>query len=88
MPRNWWPNTSTILKPVFPLKSVGYGKGQPVAHNANTRGIVDYWEDDEKQLESKSMDRQKYIAVLCVYSARSLPETRIDVFKQHEFSAN
>lgn len=79
------------LKTSFSIKkSVGYGKGNQLRNNANTRGIVDYWEDDEKNnWKVKAWTDKKYIAVLYAYSARSLPETRIDVFlNSMNFPAN
>jgi uncharacterized alpha/beta hydrolase family protein len=79
------------LKSSFSIKkSVGYGKGNQLRNNANTRGIVDYWEDDDKNSwKVKAWTDKKYIAVLYAYSAHSLPETRIDVFlNSMNFPAN
>lgn len=79
------------LKSSFSIqKSAGYGKGNQLRNNANTRGITDYWEDKEKNSwKVKAWTDKKYIAVLYAYSARSLPETRIDVFlNSMNFPAN
>lgn len=70
------------LKTSFSIqKAVGYGKGNQLRNNTNTRGITDYWEDNEKNSwKVKGWTDKKYIVVLYAYSNRNLPETKVDVF--------
>ncbi len=63
------------------LKSTGYGKGHRLANNENTRGILDYWEDDEKNnWKIKAWTNGKFIGVLYGYSAKELNETKLNIF--------
>jgi hypothetical protein len=63
------------------LKSAGYGKGHRLADNEKTRGVLDYWEDSDKNnWKIKGWTNGKYIAVLYGYSAKELPETKLNVF--------
>ena len=70
------------LKINFNIKSaVGYGKGNRLNNNENTRGIVDYWADDQKNnWKIKAWTDKKFIGVLYAYSAKELPEVKVDVF--------
>ena len=70
------------LKINFGIKSaVGYGKGNRLNNNEKTRGIVDYWTDDEKNnWKIKAWTDGKFIGVLYAYSAKELPESKVDVF--------
>jgi hypothetical protein len=61
-------------------KAVGYGKGNHLNKREDTRGIVDYWEDDEKNnWKVKGWTDGKFIGVLYAYSKKDLPD-KIDVF--------
>jgi hypothetical protein len=63
------------------LKSAGYGKGHRLANNETTRGVLDYWEDgDKNNWKVKGWTNGKFITVLYVYAKTDLPETKINVF--------
>ena len=63
------------------LKSAGYGKGHRLANHENTRGVIDYWEDSDKNnWKIKAWTDGKFIAVLYAYSAKELNETKVNVF--------
>ena len=63
------------------LKSAGYGRGHRLANNENTRGVLDYWEDSEKNnWKIKAWTNGKFIGVLYSYSAKELKETKINIF--------
>jgi hypothetical protein len=63
------------------LKSAGYGKGHRLANNQNTRGVLDYWEDREKNnWKVKAWTNGKFIGVLYGYSSKELNETKLNVF--------
>jgi len=70
------------LKTNFKItKSAGYGKGHRLNNNENTRGIIDYWEDNDKNnWKVKGWTNGKYIAVLYGYSAKELPESILNVY--------
>jgi len=70
------------LKTAFKItKSTGYGKGHQLANNAQTSGILDYWEDgDKNNWKVKAWTNGKYMAVLYGYSARVMNETKLNVF--------
>jgi hypothetical protein len=70
------------LKTSFNIqKSAGYGKGHRLAKNENTRGVLDYWEDNEKnKWKIKAWTDGKYIGVLYGYSAKELNETKLNVY--------
>ncbi len=70
------------LKQSFSVKkAVGYGKGNYLNNDTNTRGVVDYWEDaDKNSYKVKAWTNGKFIAVLFAYSLKPLPETKVDVF--------
>jgi hypothetical protein len=62
-------------------KAAGYGKGHRLANNDNTRGILDYWEDSEKNnWKIKAWTNGKFIGVLYGYSAKELNETKLNIF--------
>ncbi len=62
-------------------KSAGYGKGHTLNKNENTRGILDYWEDGEKnKWKVKAWTDGKFIGVMYVYSLKELPEQKVNVF--------
>ena len=63
------------------LKSAGYGKGQRLANNENTRGVIDYWEDSEKNnWKVKAWTNGNYIGVLYGFSAKELSESKLNVY--------
>jgi hypothetical protein len=62
-------------------KAAGYGKGLILNNNENTRGIVDYWEDKEKNSwKMKAWTNGKFIGVMYGFSKKELPETKLDLF--------
>lgn len=70
------------LKSSFKIqKSAGYGKGHRLANNENTRGVLDYWEDGEKNnWKIKAWTNGKFIGVLYAFSSKELPETKLNTF--------
>ncbi|MFZ1529032.1 MAG: hypothetical protein WAT19_09795 [Ferruginibacter sp.] len=70
------------LKTAFKIKSfTGYGKGHQLRNNENTRGMIDYWKDEEgKDWKVKGWTDGKYMAVLYAYSSKELTETKVNVF--------
>lgn len=73
---------SNYLKESFDItKAVGYGKGHRLNNNENTRGILDYWEDkDKNHYKIKAWTNGKYIGFQFVYSQKDLPEPKINAF--------
>lgn len=62
-------------------KAVGYGKGHRLKNNEATRGIIDYWEDQEKDnWKIKAWTNGAYIAVMYVYSQKDLVETKANLY--------
>jgi hypothetical protein len=70
------------LKTSFKIKrSVGYGKGHLLNNDEHTRGVLDFWEDaDKNNWKVKGWANTKYMAVMYGYSAKELPATKLDVF--------
>lgn len=70
------------LKTSFSVtKATGYGRGHRLNQNENTRGILDYWEDSEKNhWKVKAWTNGKYIGVMYAYSLKELPETKVNIF--------
>ncbi len=63
------------------LKSAGYGRGHRLANNENTRGVLDYWEDSDKNnWKIKAWTNGKFIGVLYGYSSKELNETKLNIF--------
>ena len=63
------------------IRSSGYGRGHRLADNENTRGILDYWEDGEKnKWKIKAWANGKFIGVVYGYSTKELPESKLNVF--------
>lgn len=75
-------NYLNYLKSSFGIvKSAGYGRGHRLNNNENTRGILDYWEDAEKKnWKIKAWTDGKFIGVLYGYSAKELPEQKLNLF--------
>lgn len=71
-----------FLKESFEIiQSAGYGKGHRLTNNENTRGLLDYWKDKEKNnWKVKGWTDGKFIAVLYVYSLKTLPEPKVNLF--------
>ncbi|MFN8289699.1 MAG: hypothetical protein U0U70_05560 [Chitinophagaceae bacterium] len=70
------------LKTSFSItKSAGYGKGHRLNNNENTRGVLDYWEDaDKNNWKIKAWTDGKFIGVLYAYSLKELPEQKVNLF--------
>lgn len=70
------------LKATFNItKAVGYGKGHRLNNNENTRGILDYWEDNEKdQWKIKAWTDGKFIGFMYAYSKKEIPDSKVNVF--------
>ncbi len=63
------------------IKSAGYGKGHRLANDEKTRGVLDYWEDSEKnKWKIKGWTNGKYIGVLYGYSNNDLPESKLNIY--------
>lgn len=75
-------NYLDYLKTSFGItKSTGYGRGHRLNNNEKTRGVIDYWEDAEKNnWKIKAWTDGKFIAVLYGYSLKELPEQKLNVF--------
>ena len=70
------------LKTSFKItKSAGYGKGHRLNNDENTRGVIDYWEDNDKNnWKIKGWTDGKFIGILYAYSPKELNETRVNIF--------
>lgn len=68
------------LKSAFKItNATGYGKGLRLKGMENTRGVVDYWKDGEKNnWKVKGWTNGRYITVLYAYSLKELPETKVN----------
>lgn len=73
---------SDYLKGSFEITSAaGYGKGHRLSNNENTRGILDYWKDkDKNNWKIKAWTDGHYIGFMYAYSKKELPETKVNVF--------
>ena len=61
--------------------AAGYGKGHRLKNRENTRGVIDYWADkDKNNWKIKGWTDGNYIAVMYAYSKKELPETKINIF--------
>lgn len=71
-----------FLKSSFDItQSAGYGKGHHLNNNENTRGILDYWQDkDKNNWKIKAWTDGKYIGFMYAYSKKALPEQKVNVF--------
>lgn len=70
------------LKTAYKIKSsVGYGSGHRLQNNEQTRGVIDYWEDqNQNNWKVKGWTNGRIIAVLHAYSPKSLPDSRVNLF--------
>lgn len=70
------------LKASFNItKSAGYGKGHRLKNRDDNRGVIDYWEDKEKQnWKVKGWTDGKYIVFMYINSPKLLNETKGDIF--------
>jgi hypothetical protein len=63
------------------LKAAGYGRGHRLGKEENTRGVIDYWEDaDKNNWKIKGWADGKYIGILYAYSPKELNETKVNFF--------
>lgn len=76
--------TNHVAKNVFGIKQYGYyGKGHRLNDDENTRGIIDYWTDDDKtNYKITSWTNGKYIVFMCVNSAKELNVSKTNLFLQ------
>ncbi len=71
-----------FIKKNFDVTSAaGYGKGHRLNNNENTRGVIDYWTDkDKNNIKVKGWTDGRYIAVLYVSSKNELAEAKTNLF--------
>ena len=63
------------------IRSAGYGKGHKLANNEKTRGVLDYWEDgDKNNWKIKAWTNGKFIGVLYGFSPKELPEQKLNLY--------
>jgi len=63
------------------ISSTGFSTGHKLNGRENTRGIIEYWKDNEQfNWKIKGWTDGKFIAVLLSYSKKELPETTVDPF--------
>ena len=75
----------STLKGVFKsfeiTKAAGYGKSLRLNNNEKTRGIIDYWEDKDKdKWKVKAWTDGKYIGFMYTYSKKEMPEQKMNLF--------
>lgn len=70
------------LKSAFKINSaVGYGKGHVLRNNAAVHGVLDYWEDaDKNNWKIKAWTNGGMINVLYAYAKNNLPDTKVNVY--------
>ncbi len=70
------------IKSSFGIEAaVGYGKGHRLRGKEDTRGIIDYWKDKEKNnLNVKGWTNGQYIVVLIAISDKEIPFEKGNVF--------
>ena len=62
-------------------KAAGYGRGHQLRNNENTRGVIDFWEDEEKNnWKIKAWTDGKFIGFMYAYGAKELPQPKVDLF--------
>lgn len=63
------------------INAAGYGKGHRLNNKENTRGILDYWEDKDKdKWKIKAWTDGKFIGFMYAYSKKELPEAKVNIF--------
>jgi hypothetical protein len=63
------------------VKAAGYGKGHRLNNNENTKGILDFWDDNEKNnWKVKAWTDGKFIGVMYAFSKKELPGQRVNIF--------
>lgn len=61
--------------------AAGYGKGHRLRGKDNTRGMIDYWQDQEKNnIKVKGWTNGRFIAVLLVISPKELNEAKSNTY--------
>lgn len=61
--------------------SIGYGKGHQLRGREDTRGVIDYWKDeDQNNWKVKGWTNGKYIMVFYAYAKKELNENRVNLF--------
>ena len=70
-----------FLKKTFTIEhAVGYGRGNRLGSNENTRGVIDYWRDkDNNNWKIKAWTDGRFIGIVYAYTGKELPEARADV---------
>ena len=70
------------LKSSFGItQAAGYGKGHRLNKNESTRGLLDYWQDaDKNRWKVKGWTNRYFIGVMYAYSQQELPEQKVNVF--------
>ena len=70
------------IKSSFGIEAAaGYGKGHRLRGREDTRGMIDYWKDKEKNnLNVKGWTNGHYIAVLIAISDKEIPFEKGNVF--------
>lgn len=63
------------------VSAMGYGKGHRLKDREDTRGMIDYWKDkDDNNWKVKGWTNGSFIAVMYVYNATEVPESKANVF--------
>jgi hypothetical protein len=70
------------IKSSFGIEAAaGYGKGHRLRGKEDTRGMIDYWKDKEKNnLNVKGWTNGQYIVVLMAISDKEIPFEKGNVF--------
>lgn len=63
------------------VKATGYGKGHRLNGSESTRGMIDYWKDDQQQdWKVKGWTNGYYLAVMYAYGKKDIPDNKVNVF--------
>ena len=70
------------LQTSFRIQSAaGYGKGHRLKGSESTRGIIDYWKDEQQRnWKIKGWTNGYYLAVMYVYGKKDIPESKANLF--------